>query len=100
MFSSDRDARVRQLYEQLLEIEQRLIPTGLHVFGRASELKEKADLLRMDQQVDAREELHELFSPLATDRVISTRTELVVCDVGHVQRPPAERRRGRRARPE
>ncbi|HKP48209.1 MAG TPA: cobaltochelatase subunit CobN [Pyrinomonadaceae bacterium] len=43
----ERDARVLQLYEQLLEIEQRLIPTGLHVFGRAAELKEKADLLRM-----------------------------------------------------
>src|SRR3984893_9094278 len=36
-----------RLYEQLVEIEQRLIPTGLHVFGRASELQEKADLLRM-----------------------------------------------------
>src|ERR1700730_38475 len=42
-----RDARVMRLYEQLVEIEQRLIPTGLHVFGRASELQEKADLLRM-----------------------------------------------------
>ncbi|HYR75644.1 MAG TPA: cobaltochelatase subunit CobN [Pyrinomonadaceae bacterium] len=42
-----RDARVARLYEQLVEIEQRLIPTGLHVFGRASELEEKVDLLRM-----------------------------------------------------
>jgi magnesium chelatase subunit H len=41
-----------QLYEQLVEIEQRLIPTGLHVFGRASELKEKADLLRMVASFD------------------------------------------------
>ena len=47
-----RDARVLQLYEQLLEIEQRLIPTGLHVFGRASELEEKADLLRMVASFD------------------------------------------------
>ena len=30
-----RDARVLQLYEKLLEVEQRLIPTGLHVFGQA-----------------------------------------------------------------
>ena len=45
--ATERDARVMRLYEQLVEIEQRLIPTGLHVFGRASELKEKADLLRM-----------------------------------------------------
>src|SRR5256886_2118363 len=45
--TTERDARVMRLYEQLAEIEQRLIPTGLHVFGRAAELKEKADLLRM-----------------------------------------------------
>jgi magnesium chelatase subunit H len=50
--SIERDARVMQLYEQLVEIEQRLIPTGLHVFGRASELKEKADLLRMVASFD------------------------------------------------
>lgn len=46
------DARVMSLYEQLLEIEQRLIPTGLHIFGRAAELKEKADLLRMVASFD------------------------------------------------
>ncbi len=49
---SDRDQRVLELYEQLVEIEQRLIPTGLHVFGRASELAEKADLLRMVASFD------------------------------------------------
>src|SRR3989442_15735807 len=48
----ERDAHVIRLYEQLVEIEQRLIPTGLHVFGRASELKEKADLLRMVASFD------------------------------------------------
>jgi magnesium chelatase subunit H len=48
----DNDAQVMRLYEQLLEIEQRLIPTGLHVFGRASELQEKADLLRMVASFD------------------------------------------------
>src|SRR5712691_1870985 len=49
---TERDARVLRLYEQLVEIEQRLIPTGLHVFGRASELEEKADLLRMVASFD------------------------------------------------
>lgn len=52
MISSERDARVMQLFERLIEIEQRLIPTGLHVFGRAAELKEKADLLRMVASFD------------------------------------------------
>lgn len=52
MTSSERDARVVQLYERLIELEQRLIPTGLHVFGRAAELKEKADLLRMVASFD------------------------------------------------
>src|SRR5437016_8322066 len=50
--TTERDARVMRLYEQLVEIEQRLIPTGLHVFGRAAELKEKADLLRMVSSFD------------------------------------------------
>src|SRR5438445_4247056 len=47
-----RDARVTQIYEQLVEIEQRLIPTGLHVFGNALELEEKTDLLRMVASFD------------------------------------------------
>jgi cobalamin biosynthesis Mg chelatase CobN len=34
--SEERDSRVLALYERVVEIEQRLIPTGLHVFGRAS----------------------------------------------------------------
>lgn len=44
--SIERDARVMRLSEDLIELEQRLIPTGLHIFGRAAELKEKQDLLR------------------------------------------------------
>lgn len=67
MFSSERDARVRQLYEQLLEIEQRLIPTGLHVFGRASELKEKADLLRMVASFDRPEQGTRALSRLVAE---------------------------------
>src|SRR5437762_12021841 len=49
---AERDARIAQITEQLAEIEERLIPTGLHVFGRAAELKEKADLLRMVASFD------------------------------------------------
>lgn len=52
---TDRDARVFALYEQLLEMEQRLIPTGLHVFGRASSAGEQADLLKMVASFDRRE---------------------------------------------
>src|SRR3989440_3686001 len=54
--NTERDARVTELSEQLVEIEQRLIPTGLHVFGRAAELKEKADLLRMVASFDRPEQ--------------------------------------------
>jgi magnesium chelatase subunit H len=43
----ERDRRVLDLYEQVVEIEQRLIPTGLHVFGRVSNEKSRADMLRM-----------------------------------------------------
>jgi len=50
--ATERDSRVMRLHEQLVEIEQRLIPTGLHVFGRASELQGKADLLRMVASFD------------------------------------------------
>src|SRR6266403_1238636 len=53
---NDRDDQVMRLYQQLIEIEQRLIPTGLHVFGRASELEEKADLLRMVASFDRPEQ--------------------------------------------
>jgi len=52
MDSTKRDARVFELYEQLLDIEQRLIPTGLHVFGRPSSAGEQADLFRMIASFD------------------------------------------------
>jgi magnesium chelatase subunit H len=54
--SKDRDARVASLQGQLQELEQRLIPTGLHVFGRAQEQKEKANLLRMVASFDRPEQ--------------------------------------------
>jgi magnesium chelatase subunit H len=47
----ERDAKVFALYEQLVEIEQRLIPTGLHIFGRPSS-GEKTDLLKMIASFD------------------------------------------------
>ncbi|MGB7921773.1 MAG: cobaltochelatase subunit CobN [Pyrinomonadaceae bacterium] len=47
-----RDRRVLALYEQVLEIEQRLIPTGLHVFGRVAEGRAIADMLRVVASFD------------------------------------------------
>ena len=49
---AERDRRVLELCEQVSEIEARLIPTGLHVFGRASVETERADLLRMVASFD------------------------------------------------
>jgi magnesium chelatase subunit H len=45
IIKEERDRRVLDLYEQVLELEQRLIPTRLHVFGRAADSRELADLL-------------------------------------------------------
>ena len=53
--AQERDRRVLDLYEQLLEIEQRLIPTGLHIFGRPSQAQEQSDLLRMIASFDRSE---------------------------------------------
>lgn len=48
----ERDRNVLDLYEQVLEIEQRLIPTGLHVFGRVPEAAAQQDMLRMVASFD------------------------------------------------
>ena len=48
----ERDRRLLALYDQLVEVEQRLIPTGLHIFGRPSEISERADVLRMIASFD------------------------------------------------
>ncbi|MCA1575921.1 MAG: cobaltochelatase subunit CobN [Acidobacteria bacterium] len=50
--SKQRDEKVFELYEQLLEIEQRLIPTGLHLFGRPSSAGEQIDLFKMIASFD------------------------------------------------
>ena len=82
MISSGRDARVRQLSEQLSEIEQRLIPTGLHVFGRASELKEKSDLLRMVASFDRPEHGARALSRLVAEGLRITGYEQLVQEAG------------------
>ena len=50
--SAERDRRVLELYDQLVEIEERLIPTGLHVFGQPGAAAERADMLRMVASFD------------------------------------------------
>jgi magnesium chelatase subunit H len=54
--AEERDRRVLDLYEQVVEIEQRLIPTGLHVFGRAPDTNVRADMLRMVASFDRPEQ--------------------------------------------
>ena len=73
--SIERDARVTQLWERLLEIEQRLIPTGLHVFGRASELRQKVDLLQMVGSFDRPE--HEA---VALQKLVAESLDLEIQD--------------------
>ncbi len=64
--SDERDLRVFTLYEELLEIEQRLIPTGLHVFGRPSQAVERTDMLRMIASFDRPE-----FGALALPQLVA-----------------------------
>ena len=50
--TTDRDRRVLELYEKVLEIEQRLIPTALHIFGQPTVDRDRIDLLRMVASFD------------------------------------------------
>ena len=50
--ATERDQQVLKLYNQLVEIEERLIPTGLHVFGQPGAVGERADMLRMIASFD------------------------------------------------
>ena len=68
--NDSRDARVFALYEQLLEIEQRLIPTGLHVFGRPSSAGEKTDLLKMIASFDRPEHDVRALPEECTDQAV------------------------------
>ncbi len=85
--SIERDARVMALCDELTEIEQRLIPTGLHVFGRAAELREKADLLRMVASFDRPEHGTRALPALVADALgIDSYAELLQ------ERPASETR--------
>lgn len=53
--SDDRDREVMAIYDQLVEIEERLIPTGLHVFGQPGKVAERAGMLRMIASFDRSE---------------------------------------------
>ena len=50
--TAERDRQVLELYDQLVEIEERLIPTGLHVFGQPGTTNDRADMLRMVASFD------------------------------------------------
>ncbi len=50
--TAERDRQVLELYDQLIEIEERLIPTGLHVFGQPGTTNDRADMLRMVASFD------------------------------------------------
>jgi magnesium chelatase subunit H len=54
--AEERDRRVLELCEQVAEIEERLIPTGLHVFGRPSSESGRADMMRMVASFERPEE--------------------------------------------
>ena len=76
MTPEERDLRVLELYEQLLEIEQRLIPTGLHVFGRPSQRVERADMLKMVASFDRPESGTRALPDLVAAGLGLTETEL------------------------
>ena len=65
--AEERDRRVLELWEQLVEVEQRLIPTGLHVFGRAAGERESADLLRAVAAYDRPEHGTRALTDLASE---------------------------------
>src|SRR5437660_12742567 len=67
MTYSNHDRSVTALFEQLVELEERLIPTGLHVFGQAGELANHADLLRMVASFDRPEQGARSLSKLVAE---------------------------------
>jgi len=73
--ATERDRRVFELCEQVSEIESRLIPTGLHVFGHASDDTERADLLRMVASFD-RPEVNARALPGLIEKYLATEDEL------------------------
>ena len=79
--TKQRDARVLELYEQLLEIEQRLIPTGLHVFGEPGDNNQRADMLRMVASFDRPE-----FGTQALPNLIDDGLKIRTQDVSNRER--------------
>ena len=83
--ADERDRRVLDLHDRLLEIEQRLIPTSLHVFGRASNSAQSADLLRMVASFDRPEHGARSLVDLIAES-LGLRHELTRSD-GEISRP-------------
>lgn len=81
----DRDRRVLHLHDQLLEIEQRLIPTGLHVFGRPSNVGERADILRMIASFDRPETGARALPDLVSEALGLTDYNSIVKSASHDQ---------------
>lgn len=79
--SRDRDQRVLDLYEQLIEIEQRLIPTGLHVFGRPSHAQEKVDLLKSIASFDRSESGTRAITDLIAEGLHLLDSETAISDL-------------------
>jgi magnesium chelatase subunit H len=87
----DRDRRVLELYEKVLEVEQRLIPTGLHVFGRASTHAEVADLLRMVSSFDRPEMGVRSLTDLISEGLGLPSYSILLSESGDSNRRMAER---------
>jgi magnesium chelatase subunit H len=78
----ERDRRVLELCEQVSEIEERLIQTGLHVFGRASDEGERADLLRMVASFDRPETGARALPQLIEENLAAGATSHADADAG------------------
>lgn len=85
--AEERDRRVLELYEQVLEIEERLIPTGLHIFGRVPEDAARADMLRMVASFDRPEANARSLPDLVAEGLgFSSYTELLEAGKRHASR--------------
>ena len=78
--NAERDRRVLELWERVVEVEQRLIPTGLHVFGRASVERERADLLRAVASFDRPERGARALHDLVSEGLGLGSYEQILCD--------------------
>src|ERR687883_384346 len=72
MTSEEREHRVLALYEQVLEIEERLIPTGLHVFGQVDAERPLVDMLKMVASFDRPEANVRALTDLVAEALCST----------------------------